>query len=140
MAYQTIKEGIAKMLKAKGFLESKDPFTFEEGSDQSTHKRFRIERPLVDCEADGVEFLSMLVRPVFGYRVTLGFKLADQTAIVDYDVAQILIDNIVAYLNNKTNYETICIKIKTRTVETRLVDEHLEAEINLEVIDDITLA
>lgn len=139
MAYNSIKDGIAKMLKAKGFTESPDIFTFEEGSDQSTDKKFRIERPNVSTDGEGVEFLQTLVRPVFTYKVVLGFKLSEQSEIIDYDVAQILLDTIIAYFNNPANYTSFCIKMKTRSIDSQLVDDHLETEVILEVLDDITL-
>ena len=140
MGYQTIKDGIGKMLVAKGFIESNSVFDFEQESDQSTDKKFQVQRPVIDCEADGVVFLQTIVRPKFEYRVMLGFKLADNRQQIDYDVSQNLLDTVVAYFNNPTNYQAFCIMMKTRRVETRLVDEHLEAEITLEVTDDITLA
>lgn len=140
MGYQAIKGRIAKMLATKGFTESDQVFDFEQASDQSTDKKFQIQRPLVDCEADGVEFLQTLIRPVFEYRVALGFKLSAEKQRIDYDVSQNLLDTVIAYFNNPANWGTDVIKMKTKRVETRQVDEHLEAEITLEVIDDITLA
>lgn len=140
MGYQAIKDGISKMLKAKGFVESDQAFSFDESSDQSTHKKFMIERPAVSLEAEGVEFLATLVRPVSDFKITLGFKLSEKSVQMDYDVAQILIDTLIAYFNNPVNYTAYCIKMKIRSLETRRVDDHLEAEISLEVVDDITLS
>lgn len=139
MGYQAVKEGISKMLKAKGFIESKAVFDFEQETDQSINKKFLIQRPNISLDGEGTEYLATLVRPNFGYKLMLGFKLAEQTPVLDYDVSQILIDVLIAYFNNPVNYTGFCVRMKTKTVETREVDEHLEIEIALEVIDDITL-
>lgn len=140
MGYQAIKDGISKMLVTKGFMESSSVFDFEQESDQSIDKKFQVQRPTIDTAADGVVFLQTLVRPLFEYRVVLGFKLSSERQQLDYDVSQNLLDTIVAYFNNPTNYGSYCIIMRTRRVETRLVDDHLEAEITLEVQDDIALA
>ena len=139
MAYQTVKDHIAKMLKAKGFIESKEVFSFDEASDQSTHKKFRIQRDTIDMDAEGTEYLATLVRPLFNYTVSLGFKLAAQQQTLDYDVAQNQVDLLIAYMNNPANYSSAMVKMKTTTVTIAQVDEHLEVEIKLEVLDDITL-
>jgi hypothetical protein len=139
MGYQTIKEGIGKMMKAKGFMDSPAIFTFEEETDQNLNKKFRLERDEIDLQAEGVEYLATLVRPVFNYTLTLGFKLAAERQGLDYDVSQNLVDTILAYFCNPVNYTTYCIKIKVKHVISRLVDEHLEVEFKLEVLDDITL-
>lgn len=140
MGYQSIKDGISKMLKAKGFVESDEVFDFEEGSDESTDRKFRVERPTFTTDGEGSLFLQTIVRPLFSYRVVLGFKVSPQRQTVDYDVSQIAVDQIIAYFNNPTNYQSFCIKMRTVGGETRLVDEHIEAEINLEVLDDVALA
>jgi hypothetical protein len=140
MGYQDIKGGIAKMLVAKGFAESGQVFNFKDESDASISKKFRIERPEVDLEAEGVEFLNDIVRPVFIFNVALGFKIGTEKQTFDYDVSQNLIDTIIAYFNHPTNYTTFCIKMKTTKITTELIDDHLEALIRLEVLDNITLA
>ena len=140
MGYQAIKDGIGKMLVAKGFAESSSVFDFEQESDQSIDKKFQIQRLTIDTEAEGVVFLQTIVRPKFDYLVRLGFKLSEEKQQLDYDVSQNILDTVVAYFNNPTNYGSFCILMKTRRVESRLVDGHLEAEVNLEVQDDITLA
>lgn len=139
MGYQSVKDHITKMLKTKGFVESKEVFSFEESSDQVTNKKFLIEREEIDLNAEGTEYLAYIVRPLFRYKLTLGFKISVQSQILDYDVSQILIDTIIAYLNNPANYSSAMVKMKTGNVKTQLVDEHLEATIQLEVLDDITL-
>lgn len=140
MGYQAVKDGIAKLLKVKGFVESNNVFSFEQESDQSTMKKFRIERDEIDFTADGVEFLNTLVRPKFSYKVALGFKLAEQKERMDYDIAQIAVDQLIAYMNNPPNYTAFCIKLEMRTVKSVQVDDHLEVEIKMEVLDDITLS
>ena len=140
MGYQTIKEGIGKMLLAKGFYESGDVFNFKDESDQNVDKKFRVQRPEIDAEGEGVEFLQTLVRPIFTYKIFLGFKISVSKQTFDYDVSQNLLDVVIAYFNNPTNYTSYCIMMKTKKIKTDLVDDHLEVEIDLEVIDDITLA
>ena len=139
MGYQSVKDHISKMLKAKGFIESKEVFSFEEGSDQSTNKKFMLEREEIDLQAEGTEYLAYIVRPRFLYKLTLGFKIAAQSQIMDYDISQNLVDTIIAYLNNPANYSSAMVKMKTTNLTTHLVDEHLEVLIQLEVLDDITL-
>jgi len=140
MGYQTIRDGIATMLIAKNFTESQDVFDFASESDQSISKKFRIQRPEVSLEGPGTEYIATLVRPISTYTIALGFKLTPARARFDYDVSQNLIDTIIAYLNNPTNYSSYCISIKTKKLETALVDDHLETTIQLEVLDDINLS
>ena len=139
MGYQSVKDHISKMLKTKGFVESKEVFSFEEGSDQSTHKKFTLEREEIDMDAEGTEYIVNLVRPLFLYKLTLGFKISAQSQIMDYDISQNIVDTVIAYLNNPANYNTVLVKMKTSNLKTQLVDEHLEVVIQLEVLDDITL-
>lgn len=139
MGYQDIKTGITKMLISKGFAESGQVFDFKDSSDASTNKKFRISRPEIDLEAEGVEFLNNLVRPVFQYNIALGFKISSEKQTFDYDVSQNLIDTVIAYFSNPVNYTSFCIKLKIKKVSTALVDDHLEASLDVEVLDNITL-
>lgn len=140
MGYQTIKDGIGKMLAAKGFTESNEVFSFDAESDQSIQKKYRVERPEIDFAGDEVQFLQTLVRPRFEYRVSLGFKLSAEKQRFDYDVAQNLVDVIIAYFCNPVNYTAYAIKIEPRSIKSDELDGRLEVEILLTVIDDITLA
>ena len=138
MGYQTIKDGIRAMLISKEFVESEDPFSFEGEGDQ-TDRKFRIERAEVDLEADGTEFLINLIRHVSRFKLVLCFRLASEQRIGDYDVSQNVVDVLLSYFNNPTNYQSYAIKMKTNRVKTTLNEDRMEAEIDLEVLDDITL-
>lgn len=140
MAYQDIKIGISKMLISKGFADSGQVFNFKDETDASVSKKFRIERREIDFDAEGVEFLNNLVRPVFRFTIALGFKIGTEKQTFDYDVSQNLIDTLIAYFNNPVNYTSFCIKMKTRKISTEVVEDHLEALIDIEVLDNITLA
>lgn len=139
LAYTTHKNGIVKLFIQKGFVESKQVFNFNEASDASTNKKFLFLRPEIDLEGDGVEFLNDIVRPVFKYKIVMGFKISPEKQTFDYEVAQDIIDTVIAYLSNPTNYIGFCIKLKIKTISIDEVDEHLEAVTDIEVLDNITL-
>lgn len=140
MGYQTIKDGIGTMLRAKGFNESSDVFNFSSESDQSTHKRYRVTRNEFAIEGAGTEYISVLVRPKFTFTLALGFKISAERALFDYDVAQNLIDTVIAYFNNPASYSGYAIMMKTTKGGLEMVKDHMEALITLEVHDDIALA
>lgn len=138
--YSNHKDGIAKLLVTKGFNESKSQFTFDEESDQSFDKKFIIIRPEINTEGDGAEYLQDRLRPRFSYKVILGFKLTQNKGTFDYEVAQNLIDSILAYLNNPANYTDFCIKLHVISVSEEKVDNHLESTLSIDIIDDLLLA
>lgn len=126
------------MLNAQNFHESEDVFTFSSEGDQ-VDRQFRIQRPSVDLEGEDTAYLINFIRPACRYKLFLAFRLAANQTVGDYDVAQNVIDVVVSYLNNPTNYQGYAVKMKTAKVEISIVEDHLEAEIDLEVRDDITL-
>lgn len=137
MGYTAHKDGIAKLLIAKGFTQSKNIFDFKNESDQSIKKKFRITRPEIDTEGENAEFLQDRTRPEFTYSVVIGFELGQQKQTFDYEVAHNLVDTIFAHLNNPVNYTSFCIKLHVTAMTETEIDNYLEVTLTMVILDDL---
>lgn len=137
MSYQTVKEGLVKVLMKQGFTEGQDVFSFDDESDQSINRKYRLDRSEIGF--DNAEYLNGLLRPEATYTLGLAFKMSNEKPRFDYDVAQNVTDALTAYIANPANFVAFCTILKINGIKSEAKDGFLEVTFALRITDDLTL-
>lgn len=138
MSYDTVKDGIAGILKLQGYIESEDMNDFKNVSAQEYGNTFILN--CVSGEANEPDTETMVAR-FFDqqlWRVQIALENSAQTSAANYDEAHRKKDILLRELDDPTNWSSYVRIQKYRNWSIEKTDNYFVLIIELKVIDTYT--
>ena len=138
MSYDTVKNGIAGILKLQGFIESSDMFDFKNASDKEYGNTFILN--CVSGEANEPDTETMVAR-FFDeqlWRIQIAIENSSQTAEGNYDQTHRIKDVLLRELDDPSNWISYVRVQKYQRWSIEKTDNYFVLIIELKVIDTYT--
>lgn len=136
MSYDTVRDGIALIIKGLGYAESTELDDFEDASVHEYGNTFILRRLSGEMAEgpDGSENLADRFYDNQAWEVQIGF---DKTK-ADYDDMQRRCDDILSDIDDPSNWSSFVRILKYARWEIRELESYFVLVIELKVIDTVT--
>ena len=141
MSFDTVKNGIVARLKGLGYQESTEPFDFEDASRLEYGNTFilnRVSGELVEGADEGGETIVDRFYDTQSWVIQIAFEKSAQNDVIYRDDLQRKLDNIIADLDNPSNWSSFVRVLKYQSWNMEPTDNYYLLTINLNVIDTYT--
>ena len=135
--YTTVKDGLVNLLKTLELTESAETDTFKEASDSEYENTF-----ILNCESgesdDANEQQSAFLYDNQKWTVQVAFGTSNQSNQSQIDAIQIKKDEILATLDDPTNWRSFCTLLRYRSWSIKQESSYLILTVELKVKDLLT--
>lgn len=138
MSFDVTKNYLKGRLEGLAYIESKEPFDFEDASARSLDKRFILS--IVDGAMleDGSENLATEFIDFQTWQVAIAFEKSEHSDVINRDDMYRSIEPIIKDLDNPSNYLGTVRFIRYETWEVEELGNYYVLRIQIKVQDRIT--
>ncbi len=138
MSFDTVNNYLKNRLEALGYVESKEPFDFENASARELNKRFILAILGGALLEDGSENLNTEFIDFQTWQISMAWRKSEHNDISNRNKMYRSIEGIIKDLDNPTNYVGTVRFVRYETWEVEELDDYYVLRIEVKVQDRIT--
>lgn len=137
MTYDTVKSGIANLLRGLGYEESNTVFDFEDASTAEYENTFIILAKSGKLEEVSAETIVDRIYDEQEWEIHIAFPRSSQNKIINLDQLQRKREEIINELDNSNNWKSFVRILKYRSWEIENKESYILLILKLNVIDTL---
>ncbi len=134
MSFDVIKNYVRNRLEGLTYIESKEPFDFENASSREFDKRFILTPVEGSVDPDGENLNTRLYDNQL-WQVSIAFKKSAQNDVIKRDDMFRSVESIIKDLDNPNNYGSTVRQIRYESWEVEELDNYFLLKINFNIQD-----